>query len=80
MNSEILAKTYIFEIKIVSQPSAAKALEMKGGVNMKDSLAMLLKTNVEKMSDNQPLAMLMNQKELKSLSGDVHENKMSYQA
>jgi len=40
---------------------------------MKVSLAMLLKTNVEKMSDNRSLAMLMKQNELKSLSGDVDE-------
>jgi hypothetical protein len=31
----------------------------KKGRNMKESLAMLLKTNVEKMPENRPLAMLM---------------------
>jgi hypothetical protein len=36
---------------------------------------MLLKTNVEKMSDNRSLAMLMKQNDLKSLSGDVDEQK-----
>jgi hypothetical protein len=41
---------------------------------MKDSLAMLLKTNIEKMSVYQPLAMLMKKNELKLLSGDVDEN------
>jgi hypothetical protein len=40
---------------------------------MKASLAMLLKTNVGKMSDNRSLAMLMKPHELKSLSGDVDE-------
>jgi hypothetical protein len=45
---------------------------------MKVSLAMLMKTNVEKMSENRPLAMLMKTNKLKSLSGDVDENKDSY--
>jgi hypothetical protein len=40
---------------------------------MKVSLAMLLKTNVEKMSHNLSLAILMKSNELKSLSGDVIE-------
>ena len=44
---------------------------------MKVSFAMLLKTNVGKMSDNRPLAMLMKREELKSLSGDVNERKGS---
>jgi hypothetical protein len=34
---------------------------------------MLLKTHVERMSANHPLAMLMIEKELKSLSGDIDE-------
>jgi hypothetical protein len=38
---------------------------------------MLLKTNVEKMSHNRSLAMLMKPNELKSISGDVDENKDS---
>jgi len=42
---------------------------------MKESLAMLLKTHVEKMSENRPLAMFMKQNDLKSLSGDVDEKK-----
>ena len=42
---------------------------------MKDSLAMLLKTHGEKMSENRPLAMLMIINELKSFSGDVDEKK-----
>ena len=45
---------------------------------MKDSLAMLLKTHGEKMSDNRALAMLMIINELKSLSGDVYEKKQGY--
>jgi hypothetical protein len=49
--------------------------EKTRGENMKESLAMLLKTNGEKMSENRPLAMLMKKNELKSLSGDVDENK-----
>ena len=36
---------------------------------------MLLKTNGEKMSDNRSLAMLMKQHDLKSLSGNVDEQK-----
>jgi Trp operon repressor len=37
----------------------------------------LLKTHIEKMSDNRLLAMLMKPNELESLSGDVYENKGS---
>jgi len=44
---------------------------------MKVSLAMLLKTRIEKMSENCSLAMLMKKNELKSLSGDVDEKKWS---
>ena len=47
---------------------------------MKVSLAMLLKTNVEKMSENRSLAMLMKANQLKSLSGDVDENKGSFRS
>ena len=50
----------------------------RGGGKMKDSLAMLLKTHVEKMSEKCSLAMLMKQSELKSLSGDVDQKKGSY--
>jgi len=42
---------------------------------MKASFAMLMKTNVEKMSAYRPLAMLMKTIELKSLSRDVDEIK-----
>jgi hypothetical protein len=36
---------------------------------------MLLKTHGEKMTENRSLAMLMKSNELKSLSGDVYDNK-----
>jgi hypothetical protein len=52
-----------------------RGLQKTRGENMKDSQAMLLKTNVEKMSENRSLAMLMKKHELKSISGDVDENK-----
>jgi hypothetical protein len=42
---------------------------------MKDSLAMLLKTNGGKMSENSSLAMLMKTQDLKVVSGDVDEKK-----
>ena len=42
---------------------------------MKVSLAMLLKTNVEIMSEYRPLAMLMKTHGLKMISGDVDEIK-----
>ena len=42
---------------------------------MKVSLAMLLKTNVEKMPGKRSLAMLMKPNELKWLSGDVDEKR-----
>jgi len=45
---------------------------------MKESLAMLLKTNTEEMAENRSLAMLMKTDTLKSLSGDVYENKWGY--
>jgi len=45
---------------------------------MKESLAMLLKTHGEKMTENRSLAMLMKPNRLKSLSGDVDEKKGSY--
>jgi len=50
------------------------------GEKMKVSLAMLLKTHGEKMSENGSLAMLMKKNELKSLSGDVDEKKDGYLA
>jgi len=42
---------------------------------MQEGLAMLLKTNGEKMSEKCSLAMFMKTNGLKSLSGDVDENK-----
>jgi hypothetical protein len=75
MDCEILAKIYLLEIKIVRSSSDAKVRKETRGGNVKVSLAMLLKTNVEKMSENRSLAMLMKPKELKSLSGDVDEKK-----
>jgi len=45
---------------------------------MKDSLAMLLKTNGEKMSVFRSLAMLMKNNDLKLSSRDVDEKKRSY--
>jgi hypothetical protein len=62
-NYGILAKTYIVETKVVNLTSVARVVEKTGGGNMKVSLAMLLKTNVEKMSENRSLAMLMKAKE-----------------
>jgi len=53
-------------------------VEKTRGENMKVSLAMLLKKNVEKMTENTPLAMLMKVNELKSVSRDVIENKGCY--
>jgi hypothetical protein len=41
---------------------------------MKGSLAMLLKTNGEKMSDHRPLAMLLKIHVLQRVSRDVDEN------
>jgi hypothetical protein len=48
------------------------AQKTRGG-NMKESLAMLLKTNGGKMSEKRLLAMLMKLNELKSVSRDVDE-------
>ncbi len=45
---------------------------------MKDSLAMLMKTNGEKMSIKWSLAMLMKIMELLCLSRDVDEKKVGY--
>jgi hypothetical protein len=45
------------------------------GEKMQDSLAMLLKTHVEKMSLFYPTTILMKTNELKSVSRDVHEKK-----
>jgi len=58
MVSEILAKIYVIEIKRVI-PSCPGQEEKTRGEKMKVSLAMLLKTHVEKMSIYGLLAMLM---------------------
>jgi hypothetical protein len=55
--------------------TAGAGEKKRGGEKMKESLAMLLKTHGEKMTENRPLAMLMKTNGLKSLSGDVDENK-----
>ncbi len=47
----------------------------KNGKIMRENFLKLLKTHVGKMSTYRSLAMLMKPKELKSLSGDVDENK-----
>ena len=53
-------------------------LRKKRGGKMQDSLAMLLKTHVEKMSLFCPTTILMKTNHLKSVSRDVHEKKWSY--
>ena len=50
----------------------------RGGGKMKDSLAMLLKTNGGKMSVYGSLAMLMKIKGLQVVSRDIDEKKWSY--
>jgi hypothetical protein len=45
------------------------------GEKMKESQAMLLKTNGGKMSDYRSLAMLMKTKDLRVVSGDVNGKK-----
>src|ERR1035437_10817056 len=45
---------------------------------IQDSLAMLLKTNGEKMSIFRPLAILLKNKELQAFSRDIYEKKGSY--
>jgi hypothetical protein len=48
------------------------------GRKMKGSLAMLMKTNGEKMSDCASLAISMKTNELLQLSRDVYENIIGY--
>jgi Trp operon repressor len=45
---------------------------------MRQDFLKLLKTHIEKMSDNRLLAMLMKPNELEQLSGDVDEKKWGY--
>ena len=62
------------EIKPIKCPVVQSGLKTRGE-NMKDSLAMLLKTNGEKMSFYGSLAMLMKINQLKSFSRDIDETK-----
>ena len=75
--SQILSKLYLIQIKRVILKCGSRK-EKTRGEKMKESLAKLLKTNAEKMSENWSLAMLMKANELKSLPGDVDEKKGSY--
>jgi len=63
-NYETPAKIYIVETKVVNLTPIARVVEKTRGRNMKVSLAMLLKTNVEKMPENSSLAILMKLNEL----------------
>jgi hypothetical protein len=74
--SQPSVKSYLIEIKRVSVKCDSGSGK-KGGEIMPDSLAMLLKTNVEKMSVLGLLAILMKINKLKSFSGDVDEKKGS---
>jgi len=74
VESRNFKKLYLIHIKRVSLSCGSRG-EKTRGEKMKDSLAMLLKTHGEKMSENRPLAMLMKQNDSKSLSGDVDEKK-----
>jgi 5-carboxymethyl-2-hydroxymuconate isomerase len=76
VESQTRSKLYPIRFKRVSL-NCGSGTEKTRRENMKVSLAMLLKTHVEKMSENRSLAMLMKSKELKSLSGDVYERKGS---
>ena len=53
----------------------ARRQQKSRGEKMKDSLAMLLKTNLEKMSVFSPLAMLLKKRGLYRLSRDVDDKK-----
>jgi hypothetical protein len=58
VNGDNIAKPYLIESKIVIRLLGLGSQKTRGE-NMKDSLAMLLKTNVEKMPENRSLAMLL---------------------
>jgi hypothetical protein len=47
----------------------------KGGAFFARGFAMLMKTNIEKMSVSCPLAMLMKQNKIQMLSGDLPQKK-----
>jgi len=76
VSSQNFQKPYLIHVKRVSQNCMSWG-EKTRGEKMKDSLAMLLKTSIEKMSVCTSLAMLMKKNELKWLSRDVYEKKMS---
>jgi hypothetical protein len=70
------SKFYLVELKRVNLNYVSRDEKTRGG-EMKESLAMLLKTNGEKMSILRSLAMSMKTSQLKSLSRDVNEKKAS---
>jgi hypothetical protein len=72
VESQRRSKLYLIQFKGFRLNCGSRR-EKTRGENMKVSLAMLLKTHVEKMSEKRSLAMLMKPNELKSLSGDVDE-------
>ena len=63
---------YLIEIKTVID-SWRRSGEKRGGEKMKESLAMLMKTNGGNMSDYRSLAMLLKTQDLPIVSGDVDE-------
>jgi hypothetical protein len=63
----------VIDIKPVKCSALTSTLKTRGE-KMKVSLAMLLKTNRDKMSVYRLLAILMKTNELKWLSGDVDDN------
>jgi hypothetical protein len=73
-NSE---EVYVVVNKVVSQ-FFGQGCKKSRGEKMKDSLAMLLKTHVGKMSVCGSLAMLLKQQRLYVVSRDVDENKEGY--
>ena len=77
MIREHLSKMHVTESKAVSSYQAPHD-EKTRGEKMKDSLAMLLKTNGGKMSVYRPLAMLMKTKDVHVVSRDIDEKKRSY--
>ena len=72
MSNENIPKFYVIENKIVSN-SERPDDEPARGEKMKDSLAMLLKTRGDKISENRSLAMLMIIKAIRQVSRDIDE-------
>ena len=68
---------HVIDNKAIS-PCRAPRDEKMRGEKMKDSLAMLLKTHVGKMSVYRPLAMLMKNKDIHVVSRDIDEKKCGY--